>query len=164
MNFRFIMKSLTAVGVLALGTGCIDEITAPECTPQTLTTRETIGDTVTLNTGLRFIDGNVGSGIPSGWCASIAVHYTEYLLDGTKLESSRDVDVPVVFTPGLGDLIDGFEQGVIGMRLSGTRRLVVPPGLAYGSEVRRNAGGAIIVPANSTLVYDIEVVAVSQPQ
>lgn len=160
MHTRIIVKLLAAVGVVALFTGCIDEITSPECTPVTLTTSGTAGDTVTLNTGLRMIDGAQGGGLPAGWCGSVAVHYTEYLLNGTKIESSRDIDVPVIFTPGLGDLIDGFEQGVIGMRVAATRRIIVPPNLAYGNEVRRNTAGAIVVPANSTLVYDIEVLAV----
>lgn len=164
MQTRTVIKSLIAVGVIAIGTACVDEITAPTCTPVTLSVASTKGDTVTLNTGLRLIEGAEGSGLPSVWCAPIALHYTEYLLDGTRLESSRDVDNPVIFTPGLGDLIDGFEQGVIGMRAGAKRRLIVPSNLAYGNQERRNSAGAIIVPANSTLVYDIEVLQVGQPR
>lgn len=164
MQTRTVIKSLIAVGVIAIGTACVDEITAPTCTPVSLSVASTNADTVTLNTGLRLIEGVAGAGIPSVWCAPIAVHYTEYLIDGTRLESSRDVDNPVIFTPGLGDLIDGFEQGVIGLRAGAKRRLIVPSNLAYGNQERRNSAGAIIVPANSRLVYDIEVLQVGQPQ
>ena len=164
MRIRFVVKLLVAIGVTVVATACINEITAPECNSVTLTVRETLGDTVTLNTGLRLIEGTQGRGLPIAWCGAIAVHYTEYLLDGTKLESSRDTDTPLIFTPGLGDLIDGFEQGVVGMRAEGTRRLIVPPNLAYGSQERRDREGTIVVPANSTLVYDIEVLTVTQPQ
>jgi peptidylprolyl isomerase len=164
MRIHFVVKLLVAMGVTAVSTGCIDEITSPACNPVTLTARETHGDTVILNTNLRLIEGAQGQGLPIAWCGAIAVHYTEYLLDGTKLESSRDADAPLIFTPGLGDLIDGFEQGVIGMRAEGTRRLIVPPSLAYGNEVRRDRAGNVVVPANSTLVYDIEVLTVTQPQ
>jgi FKBP-type peptidyl-prolyl cis-trans isomerase len=164
MQPHIVIKSLIAIGIIAVSTACVDEITSPTCTPVTLNVASTRGDTVTLNTGLRLINGVEGTGVPSVWCAPIAVHYTEFLLDGTRLESSRDADNPVIFTPGLGDLIDGFEQGVIGVRAGGTRRLIVPANLAYGNQERRNAAGTIIVPSNSTLVYDIEVLQVGQPQ
>ena len=164
MHPRIFSKALIATGLITLNTGCIDEITSPECIPVTLTTTGRVADTVTLNTGLRFIDGPVGTGLPASWCAEVAVHYTEYLVNGTRLQSSRDMNVPVIFTPGLGDLIDGFEQGVVGMRAGASRHLIVPPNLGYGSQERRNSAGAIIVPSNSTLVYDIEVIHVGQPQ
>jgi FKBP-type peptidyl-prolyl cis-trans isomerase len=92
----------------------------------------------------------------------VAVHYTAYLLDGTKFDSSLDIDRPLRFTPGYRELIDGFEQGVVGMRTGGTRRLIIPPRLAYGDEPVRDGSGAIIVPANSTLVFDVEMLAIDQ--
>ncbi len=164
MQQRIVIKSLIGLGVIAIVTACADEITSPACTPVALSVASANSDTITLNTGLRLIEGVEGSGLPSAWCGPIAVHYTEYLLNGTKLESSKDIEAPVVFTPGLGDLIDGFEQGVVGLRAGATRRLIVPPHLGYGNQERRNAGGTIIVPANSTLVYDIEVLEVGQPR
>lgn len=118
-----------------------------------------IGDTVVLNTGLRYIETKGGAGEASEWCDPITVHYTAYLANGTRLESTRDVDVPLPFTPGLGDLIDGFEQGVIGMRAGGTRRVIIPPQLGYGSVEQRNQAGVVVIPANSTLIYDIEAIS-----
>ena len=120
------------------------------------------GDTVTLSTGLRYITTSAGSGKAAEWCVPIVVHYTEFLANGTRLESSRDTDQPLVFSPGLGDLIDGFEQGVVGMRNGGTRRLIVPPNLAYGTQSRRNQAGQIVIPPNSTLIYDVEAFNIPQ--
>lgn len=147
---------------LALSAACTDPIRAPQCRTAELTQTSVIGDTISLSTGLRYLNAVPGSGAPAEWCVAIAVHYTEYLADGTRLDSTHDLELPLVFTPGLGDLIDGFEQGVIGMRSGGARRLIVPPSLAYGSTAVRNSAGEIIIPANSTLIYDIEVVAIAQ--
>ncbi len=149
-------------GSLSLLMGCIDVPTAPECTATSLTQTSVSGDTVTLSTGLRYLDGTPGSGKAAEWCVALAAHYTEYLLNGTRLDSTHDIDRPLVFTPGLGDLIEGFEQGVIGMRNGGTRRLIIPPQLGYGSEAQRNLAGEIVVPANSTLIYDIEAFNIPQ--
>jgi FKBP-type peptidyl-prolyl cis-trans isomerase len=120
------------------------------------------GDTITTTTGLRFIEVAAGGGPALPWCKSVSVDYDAFLLDGTKFDSSRDLGVPLNFVPGVGDLIDGFEQGVIGMRATGKRRLIIPPELGYGSEPVRNGSGTIIVPANSTLVFDVELLVIAQ--
>jgi peptidylprolyl isomerase len=120
------------------------------------------GDTILTSRGLRFIDQTTGTGAPLGWCTSISVDYDAYLLDGTKFDSSRDLGIPLRFVPGVGDLIDGFEQGVIGMQVTGKRRLIIPPELGYGSQVVRDGAGNIIVPANSTLVFDVELLVIGQ--
>lgn len=140
----------------------MDPIKSPPCNTTTLTQTSVSADTITLSSGLRFIEGVTGTGAPAVWCAAIVTHHTEYLSDGTRLYSTHDDDRPLVFTPGLGDLIEGYEQGVIGMQNGGSRRLIVPPQLAYGSEPQRNSAGEIIIPANSTLIYDIEVFNVTQ--
>ena len=147
---------------LPLLLACMDTLSAPPCTETSLTQTSVSGDTVTLNTGLRYIEGALGSGAPAQWCALVVTHHTEYLEDGTRLDSTHDLDRPIAFTPGYGDLIDGYEQGVIGMRNGGTRRVIVPPHLGYGSEPQLNAAGEIIIPANSTLIYDLEAFNVPQ--
>lgn len=144
-------------GLLA---GCVNAPEAPQCAARPFEIASASGDTVTTTTGLRYVDGAPGTGAPLAWCRTVIVHYTGYLLDGTEFDSSRDIDRPLVFTPGLGAVIDGFEQGVIGMHACGTRRLIIPPDLGYGAEPRRNAAGDIIVPANSTIVFDIEVLEI----
>lgn len=143
--------------------GCIDPPTTTVCTPApaAVDTASVSGDTITTTTGLRYIEGVAGAGAPLPWCHTLVVHYTGYLLDGTQFDSSRDIDRPLLFTPGSGSLIDGFEQGVIGMRTGATRRLIIPPALGYGAEPVRNQAGDIIVPANSTLVFDVEVLEIA---
>jgi peptidylprolyl isomerase len=158
------MVGVRTVTILLSGTlaaaalsACAESLTGPVCTPGVFDTASTSGDTITTSTGLRYIDDSVGTGAPLPWCRLVQVHYDGYLLDGTRFDSSRDIDRPLLFTPGIGALIDGFEQGVIGMQLGGTRRLIIPPELGYGSEPVRDQNGTIIIPANSTVVFDVEV-------
>ena len=93
----------------------------------------------------------------------VIVHYTGWLYDpaapdhrGRKFDSSRDRGQPLSVTLGAGRVIRGWEQGLPGMKVGGTRRLVIPPSLAYGA---RGAGNGVI-PPNATLVFDIELLAV----
>jgi FKBP-type peptidyl-prolyl cis-trans isomerase len=160
------IRSCVAVilfGIVLLGSAaCTDAIEAPPCFPQSFTQAPAGGDTMLTSRGLRFIDGDSGTGPALDWCSVVTLDYDAYLLDSTKFDSSRDRGVPLRFVPGVGDLIDGFEQGVIGMRTNGTRRLIIPPELGYGSEPVRDGAGSIIIPANSTLVFDVEVLLIGQ--
>jgi FKBP-type peptidyl-prolyl cis-trans isomerase len=149
------------IGAAFLLSGCMESLTDVQCVPVPLAVAEVRGDTVFTTTGLAYIEGEDGSGVALDWCHMTAVHYTGYLVDGSQFDTTRDHGQPLVFTPGLGVLIDGFEQGVIGLRAGGTRRLIIPPGLGFGSEPRRDANGQVVVPGNSTLVYDIEVVQIA---
>lgn len=158
---RLARLALSVMSGAALAVGCVDPLSAPVCTSGVFDTASVSGDTLMTASGLRYINGVAGSGAPLGWCMLVAVHYDGYLLDGTRFDSSRDIDRPLQFTPGVGALIEGFEQGVIGMRFAGTRRLIIPPELGYGSEPVRDPGGTIIVPANSTIVFDVEVMGIS---
>lgn len=88
----------------------------------------------------------------------VSVHYTGWLLDGTKFDSSVDRDKPFEFTLGAGMVIKGWDQGVAGMYVGGKRELVIPPELAYGKRAR----GATI-PANSTLKFEVELLAIVEP-
>jgi len=146
-----------SVGLIA---GCADPLTAPPCTAMPFVQASVSGDTITTTTGLRYIEGAPGTGGALPWCRSVAVHYTGYLLDGSKFDSSVDIGRPLIFTPGVGTLIDGFEQGVIGMRTCGTRRLIVPPDLGYGANPVKNDSGRVIIPANSTVVFDIRMLEI----
>ena len=137
--------------------GCIERISAPACTAGTSTQASVSGDTVTTTTGLRYIEGTAGPGAAVDWCQNVAIHYTASILDGPEFDTSRG-GAPLVFAPGVGGVIDGVEEGVVGVRVGGTRRLIIPPGLAFGPEPRRNVEGEVIIPGNSTVVFDIEVV------
>ena len=146
----------------AAAAGCVKPIESPPCLQQQFTQSPGNGDTIVTSRGLKFIEVAAGTGVPLGWCTPVTVDYDGYLLDSTKFDSSRDLGVPLHFVPGIGDLIDGFEQGVIGMHLTGKRRLIVPPELGYGSQPVRDGQGIIIIPANSTLVFDIELLVIGQ--
>ena len=87
--------------------------------------------------------------------SKIKVHYIGKLQDGTKFDSSYDRDQPFSFQIGLRQVIDGWEQGLIGMQVGGKRTLIVPPQLAYGER-----GAGELIPPNATLIYEIELVHV----
>ena len=87
----------------------------------------------------------------------ITVHYTGWLADGTEFDSSRRREEPFGFPLGVGYVIPVWDQGVIGMRLGGRRRLTVPPELGYGAE-----GAGRLVPPNATPVFEIEILELSQ--
>lgn len=88
----------------------------------------------------------------------VSVHYTGWLLNGTKFDSSVDRNKPFEFTLGAGMVIKGWDQGVAGMHVGGKRELTIPPELAYGKRAR----GATI-PANSTLKFEVELLGISEP-
>jgi FKBP-type peptidyl-prolyl cis-trans isomerase len=159
---KLIRAYLTSFASIAVLAGCVHEPTAlPPCAVGSFTKASTNADTIITTTGLEYIEGAAGTGNSTGWCKTLSVHYDAFLADGTKLESTRDKGVPLIFTPGIGVLIDGFEQGVMEMKVGGTRRLIIPPKLAYGSNELRDSSGKVIIPANSTLVYDVEIVEVA---
>ncbi|MBI3403134.1 MAG: FKBP-type peptidyl-prolyl cis-trans isomerase [Acidobacteria bacterium] len=109
-------------------------------------------------TSLQITDGKVGAGAEATSGKTVSVHYTGWLYDpkaadkhGKKFDSSRDHGESFSFRLGAGQVIRGWDQGVAGMKVGGTRTLVIPSELGYGS---RGAGGAI--PPNATLLFDVE--------
>jgi hypothetical protein len=112
------------------------------------------GAEVTTPSGLKYTDLVVGTGPSPRAGQTAVVHYTGTLTDGTKFDSSRDKGQPYSFALGTGSVIKGWDEGVATMKVGGRRQLVVPPVLGYGAR----ANGAI--PANSTLVFDVELLEV----
>jgi FKBP-type peptidyl-prolyl cis-trans isomerase FkpA len=115
----------------------------------------------TTESGLHIDDLIVGSGTPAVTGSDVTVHYTGWLSDvegkvGRKFDSSHDRREPFGFALGQGNVIAGWEEGVEGMRVGGKRRLLIPPAMAYG-EV--GAGG--VIPANATLLFEVELLEVS---
>jgi len=108
---------------------------------------------VTTESGLQIVELALGDGPPPRRGQTVVVHYTGWLTDGTQFDSSRKRDA-FRFPLGVGRVIEGWDEGVAGMRVGGKRRLIVPPQLAYGER----AIGPI--PANSTLVFEVELLGV----
>ena len=106
-------------------------------------------DTVKLDSGLQYKDLVVGTGQETKTGNLVSVHYTGWLTDGTKFDSSVDRGQPFEFSAGAGNVIKGWDDGVVGMRIGGYRILVIPPNMAYGPQ------GQGSIPANATLVFEI---------
>ena len=107
-------------------------------------------------------DVSVGTGAVAGPGNSVSVLYVGKLQDGTVFDSSAAHDnQPLVFTLGQQGLIAGFQIGINGMKEGGERLLAIPPSLGYGAQDVKDAKGKIIIPANSTLLFDIKLVKVS---
>jgi FKBP-type peptidyl-prolyl cis-trans isomerase FkpA len=106
-------------------------------------------------TELKIEETKVGTGAEAVTGNSVMVHYTGWLTDGTKFDSSKDRGEPFSFQLGAGQVIKGWDQGVAGMKVGGVRKLTIPPELGYGS---RGAGG--VIPPNATLVFEVELLGV----
>jgi peptidylprolyl isomerase len=113
-------------------------------------------DTVTTASGLRYINITEGTGTQAQSGKTVKVHYTGYLMDGKVFDSSIERDEPISFPLGNGMVIRGWEEGIALMKVGDKKRLIIPSELGYGE---RGAGGGLI-PANATLIFDVELVEV----
>jgi FKBP-type peptidyl-prolyl cis-trans isomerase FkpA len=107
------------------------------------------------DSGLKYDDTVIGDGATAMKGQTVSVHYTGWLTNGEKFDSSKDRNDPFQFPLGAGRVIRGWDEGVQGMKVGGTRRLTIPPQLGYGAQ---GAGG--VIPPNATLVFDVELLAI----
>ena len=117
-------------------------------------------ETVSLPSGLRYADTQVGDGPQATPGQRVSVHYTGWLDNGgnagKKFDSSLDRRQPFQFRLGGGEVIKGWDEGVAGMRVGDKRRLIIPSDLGYGS---RGAGG--VIPPNATLIFEVELLGIN---
>ena len=111
---------------------------------------------ITTASGLVIEELAVGSGAAAAAGQKVSVHYTGWLTDGTKFDSSKDRGDPFVFPLGKGHVIKGWDEGVAGMKVGGKRKLTIPAELAYGDQ---GCGG--VIPPQATLVFEVELLEVS---
>jgi peptidylprolyl isomerase len=115
------------------------------------------GKQVTTASGLKYVDVVVGKGAAPTAGKTVKVHYTGTLENGKKFDSSVDRKEPFSFIIGVGQVIKGWDEGVMTMKVGGKRKLIIPANLGYGA---RGAGGDI--PPNATLLFDVELLDVAK--
>jgi hypothetical protein len=154
------LKTLFSAAALALLAACSDDPSGPEI-PE-LTPLPAGVTTVTTASGLQYADITVGTGTAVAQDGSnVAVHYTGWLADGTGFDTSVGLQ-PFQLTLGESDVIPGFMEGILGMKVGGKRRLFIPAALGYGATAVYDQNGRLVIPANSNLIFDVQLVGLQQ--
>jgi FKBP-type peptidyl-prolyl cis-trans isomerase FkpA len=142
------LRSLAAAALLSLfAVTAFADTTAPT---------KTTGKPVVTKSGLKYFDLKAGTGAEATAGKKVKVHYTGWLTDGKKFDSSVDRGQPFEFDLGAGMVIKGWDEGVAGMKVGGKRQLQIPAALGYGER-----GAAGLIPPNATLIFDVELIAVN---
>jgi FKBP-type peptidyl-prolyl cis-trans isomerase FkpA len=148
------LANITIIATLTLAAGCGNDAAREEGQPPAMADSGI--------TALQKTDVTPGTGAEARPGMTVRVHYTGWLYDpaaadhkGRKFDSSKDSNSPFEFRLGGGEVIDGWDQGVAGMKVGGTRLLTIPPALGYGA---RGAGG--VIPPNATLLFEVELLDV----
>jgi hypothetical protein len=137
--------------------------TFPHTTPGPETPPPVDAEATTTASGLQIIDIKEGTGTEAVTGKYVIVHYTGWFeSDSTKFDSSRDRDqpFPVILGQTPAQVIQGWEEGLLGMKEGGQRRLIIPPGLGYGADGAKDRNGNVIIPPDTTLIFDIELIDV----
>ena len=115
-------------------------------------------ENTTTPSGLKYSDDKVGTGASPQKGQVVTVHYTGTLSNGKKFDSSRDRGKPFQFVIGVGQVIRGWDEGVLSMKVGGVRKLVIPPQLGYGAQGVGNG----LIPPNSELHFEVELIGVGK--
>lgn len=135
------------LGVLVLAAGVSGVHAEPEPAPPPVQ--------VVLPSGVRYVDLKIGAGDEAREGKILDVHYTGWIKDGAKFDSTEDCTKPLTLRLGAGDVIKGLDEGLVGMKVGGKRRLTIPPELGFGKE-----GGGERIPPDATLIYEVELLTV----
>jgi FKBP-type peptidyl-prolyl cis-trans isomerase len=145
-----IVIALTAIFLIA------QSATKKSAASNTSSPTKVIGEGVKMPSGLTYWDIRVGNGETAKEGSRVLVHYTGWLTDGKKFDSSVDAGQPFKFTIGNGEVIKGWEEGIAGMRVGGKRQLRIPPELGYGAQGTPDGP----IPPNATLIFDVKLLGV----
>jgi FKBP-type peptidyl-prolyl cis-trans isomerase len=157
-QFALAVTLFAAFGITS-GCGGNDKPSAPAAAsaPSTSAPMKVTGPPTTTASGLQYWDIIVGTGATATPGVNVQVHYSGFLTNGQKFDSSRDRNEPFVFPLGAGQVIKGWDEGVAGMKVGGQRQLRIPPQLGYGA-----AGAPGAIPPNATLIFDVELLGVGK--
>jgi FKBP-type peptidyl-prolyl cis-trans isomerase len=153
-RFRFLALALLTIGFSA----CLDSTAPQYATVENTDFAQSLGVDLSASTstdvGVYYRDIVVGTGPEIVPLQDSYMYYSGYLSNGTQFDNVQPPDIPYAFQTGRGQFIPGFEIGLNGMRLGGRRQIIVPPAVGFGlTDVTR--GGAVIIPGNSVLVFDV---------
>jgi FKBP-type peptidyl-prolyl cis-trans isomerase len=149
----YALTTTLALGLIGLF-GCTKKDTSAPATSTTAASATTSADTAPA-ADLKIEDLKVGTGAEAVAGKKVTVHYTGTLTNGKKFDSSVDRKQPFTFNLGAGQVIQGWDKGVVGMKVGGKRKLTIPPALGYGAR-----GAGTVIPPNSTLIFEIELLKV----
>jgi peptidylprolyl isomerase/FKBP-type peptidyl-prolyl cis-trans isomerase FkpA len=154
LGYVFVVGAVTFGIVYILKNYKVPIAETPVAENKEVVQNEVVQNEITQNE-LKIEDLVVGTGTEAVSGKSVTVHYTGTLTDGTKFDSSKDRGEPFTFNLGAGEVIKGWDQGVVGMKVGGKRKLTIPSELGYGTQ---GAGG--VIPPNATLIFEIELLGV----
>lgn len=152
---RIILTIIILIALSAVGYFAFTALNRGNTATATATPSAGQSGMITLPSGLQYEDNVVGTGKEAKSGDSVVVNYSGYLADGTMFDSSINRGTPFEFTLGQGQVIKGWDEGIVGMKEGGKRKLIIPPDLAYGSE-----GRPPVIPPDATLTFDVDLITV----